>query len=163
MAGGTIALTGTGFAAGMTVTVGGLNCATLAVNSATSATCGAPAMTTSGSKPVVVTVLGQAPTNTLSVSYQRPSISSISMNGLSGSRSGPAGGPMQITGQRFFAGSTAVTINDVPCENVVVTGFTSLTCTVSLSQPVATSQPVKVLVNGQASTAINVDVTAPAV
>lgn len=123
--GGTvITVTGTGFLADATVTVGGANCTNVTVVSATEATCTAPAGA-AGSKDVVLTnANGASATKASAVTYiEFPTIASVA----------PAQGPIAggttitLTGTGFLAGAT-VTVGGVACTSVTVTSATEITC-----------------------------------
>ncbi len=122
-----ITITGTNFAAGAAVTVGGNACTSVVVVSATSITCNTPAGS-AGAKDVVVTNsdTGSA-TSTGGFTYitpiSTPTIGSISP--VSGSTAGATS--ITITGTNFAAGA-AVTVDGNACTSVVVVSATSITC-----------------------------------
>ena len=124
-AGGTsITITGTNFASGATVTVGGSACTSVSVSSSTSLTCTTPAG--SGSANVVVTNVGTT-SRTLTNGFvfgTAPTVSSASP------ANGPASGgtSITITGTDFVSGAT-VTVGGAACTSVVFVSATSLTCT----------------------------------
>lgn len=124
LAGGTtITVDGAGFVAGMTISVGGIECTNVTVISPTSATCQTPAGP-AGPADVVVTTPSGTATDTGGFTYaEAPTISGVS----------PAGGPpagettITIDGDGFFDGVT-VTVGGDTCTDVVVISATQLTC-----------------------------------
>jgi hypothetical protein len=125
-AGGTpVTITGTGFTAGATVTIGGAAATSVIVGSDTSITANTPAHAT-GAVAIVVTN-ADAQFGTLPGGYTynpnpAPTISSISPT------SGPASGgtPVTITGTGFLSGAT-VTVGGTAATSVVVVGGASIT------------------------------------
>ena len=131
ISGGTIVtITGTNFITGMTATVGGANCSSLTVASATQITCTTPARTTAGSVNVVVTN-PYSKFATLSSSFTYiipPIITSVDIN--KGIVSG--GTIIKITGINFISGtpSTSVTIGVTACTSITINSAgTEITCT----------------------------------
>lgn len=123
--GGTLTLTGTGFLAGASVTIGGVLCTLPNVVSSTSLTCTIPAKS-AWTYNVTVTNLNLRST-TLSSAYTyipAPTISSVI----------PAFGPITggnsvtLIGTGFLAGA-GVTIGGVACTSVIVISPTMLSCT----------------------------------
>ena len=124
LAGGSVTLTGTGFADRATATVGGASCSSLSVESATSITCTAPAHA-AGAVPVVVTNTdSQTGTLASAVTYRAaPTVTSV----------GPvylplAGGVLAITGTGFLTGATA-TAGGAGCTSLTVVSATRINCT----------------------------------
>ena len=124
LAGGSVTLTGTGFADRATATVGGASCSSLSVESATSITCTAPAHA-AGAVPVVVTNTdSQTGTLASAVTYRAaPTVTSV----------GPvylplAGGVLTITGTGFLTGATA-TAGGAGCTSLTVVSATRINCT----------------------------------
>lgn len=127
LAGGTsVTLSGSGFFMGATVTVGGVSCTDVTVNSSSSLTCTLPLAQPAGAKDVIVTnVDGQAGTLGGGYTYQGPpSVGSISpSNGYI-----LGGTSVTITGSGFVNGAT-VQIGTAVCINPVVSNSTTITCT----------------------------------
>ena len=127
VAGGTLlSVTGTGFVAGATVTVGGAACGSVVVVSATSVTCSTPAGS-AGARDVVVTnpapSSGAGTGSGLFTFYAPPAVSAVSP--VSGAVAG--GSPITVTGTGFLVGAT-VTVGGAACSVVVVVSPTSVTC-----------------------------------
>lgn len=130
-AGGTgVTITGTNFAGVTNVTLAGVNCGTILIQSATQLTCVSGAFT--GPVPTTgdVNVTNAAGTGNLPGGYTYnaggggvPTVLTISPN------TGPAGGgtPVTITGTNFDA-SVSVALAGIGCANVVVQSSTQLTC-----------------------------------
>lgn len=123
--GGTsITLTGTGFLAGATVTVGGAAATGVVVASATSITATTPAGTPGGAVIVVTNTDGQSATLSGAFSYQEwpPTVTSVApANGTS-----LGGTSVTITGTGFSAGARA-TFGGTAATSVVVSSATSIT------------------------------------
>ena len=120
-----VTVTGTGFVAGASVTIGGVACGTLTVVDANTITCTTGANTAGSVNVVVTNVDSQTVTGTSSYTYQAaPTITNISPVG--GSLAG--GTNVTITGTGFVTGAT-VDIGGVPCTSPSVVSSTSLTCT----------------------------------
>lgn len=110
--GGTsIELTGTNFFSGATVTIAGTACASLVVNSSTSATCVTGAATGPGTGDVVLTN-SDLQTATAPGTFTYFGLGLTSASPTTGSVSG--GQTVELTGT-YFDNDLAVTINDVPC------------------------------------------------
>ena len=124
LAGGSVTITGTGFLAGATATVGGASCASLAVVSATSVTCTAAAHA-AGAVPVVVANSdGQSATLAGAVNYRAaPTVAAVSPAGLP-----LAGGSVTITGTGFLTGAVA-TVGGASCTTLAVVSAAEITCT----------------------------------
>jgi hypothetical protein len=124
-AGGTsITITGTNFAAGATVTLGGVAATGVTVVSSTSITATTPAGT-AGASTVVVTVNGQSGSLASGFTYVvPPTVSSVTPNG------GPlAGGTsVTITGTNFASGDT-VAFGGTAATGVTVVNSTTITAT----------------------------------
>ncbi|MCI0341791.1 MAG: IPT/TIG domain-containing protein [Planctomycetales bacterium] len=148
-AGGTlVTITGTNFAGGATVTVGGSAATTVTVASTTTITCVTPAGAV-GSASVTVTNPGpQATTLANGFTYLGgvPTIATVA----------PASGPLAggtlvtITGTNFYAGAT-VTFAGALATSVTVVSSTSITC----RTPAGTIGPAAVVVtnlDGQSAT-----------
>jgi CSLREA domain-containing protein len=122
--GGTpITITGTGFSAGASVTVGGVACVGVAVNGAgTEITCTTPPHT-EGLQEVRATN-PDALFATGTFTYIKPTLAAVTPN------SGPTTGGTSITltGTNFVAGAT-VTVGGRPCAGVTVVNATTITCT----------------------------------
>jgi len=123
--GGTsVTITGTNFASGATVTIGGAAATNIVVVSSTQITATTPAGA-AGPVSVTVTVNGQTGSLTNSFTYIAPAtVSSISPN--TGSTSG--GTAVTITGTNFATGAT-VKIGANAATNVVVVSATQITAT----------------------------------
>jgi hypothetical protein len=137
LAGGTVvAITGTGFYAGATVTVGGSAAPSVVFNSATSLTITTPSGS-AGAANVVVTNPDATPSNTGTYTYEpAPVISTVAP------AIGPVAGGTAITisGSNFLGGAT-VTVGGTPAGSVVVTA-SSISCTT----PAGAAGPATVLV-----------------
>ena len=125
IAGGTaVTITGTNFAAGATVTIGGTAATNVVVVSGTQITATTPAHA-AGAVTVTVTVNSQSGSLTNGFTYNAPpTVSSVSPN------NGPiAGGTaVTITGTNFATGAT-VTFGGTAATNVVVVSATQITAT----------------------------------
>ncbi len=125
--GTTVTITGTNFAAGATVTVGGAAATSVVVASATSITARTPAGA-AGARDVRVTLSGgQAATRTGGFTYTAPTTPSPTLTGVS-PVSGPAAGGTAVTlsGTNFAAGAT-VTVGGAAATSVVVVSSTRIT------------------------------------
>jgi len=127
-AGGTaVSITGTGFVAGATVTIGGASCGTLTVVSPTLITC-----TTSAAGAGLVDVVAtnvDTQTGTLFLGYLYlvpPTVTSIVPN--AGALAG--GTAVTITGTNFVAGAS-VDLGGSGCTGATVVSSTTITCTTS--------------------------------
>jgi hypothetical protein len=125
-AGGTaVTITGTGFLAGATVTVGGSACTGITVVSATSITCTTPAHA-AGAVAVAVTNTDTQIGSTASAFnfVPAPTVTSVALN--AGVLAG--GTAVTVTGTGFLAGAT-VDFGGSACTGVSVVSATSITCT----------------------------------
>jgi RHS repeat-associated protein len=123
-AGTVVNLAGTGFAAGASVTIGGVAATACMVVSPASITCTAPAGT-AGAKNVVLTQPSGSVTLTGGYTYQAvPTLTSITPN------TGPltAGTAVSLVGSNFAAGAS-VTIDGTAATACTVVSATSITCT----------------------------------
>lgn len=124
--GTTITINGAGFLANAIITVGGLDCRSVTVVSATKVTCITPA-STAGAKNVILTNPdGQTVTLTSGFFYRDgmgPSISAINPSW------GPPSGntTITITGAGF-SNNAVVTIGGVDCTSITVISAAKLTC-----------------------------------
>jgi hypothetical protein len=125
VAGGTaLTITGSNFASGATVTIGGAAATNVVVTSSTTITATTPSGT-AGAATVTVAVAGQSASLTGGFTYQTtPTVTSVS----------PAAGPLTggtavtITGTNFLSGAT-VTFGTTAATNVAVTSGTTITAT----------------------------------
>ena len=142
-AGGTaVTISGTNFAAGATVAIGGAAATNVTVVSGTQITATTPAGS-AGAATVTVTVNGQAGSLANAFTYiAPPTVTSVSPS------AGPiAGGTaVTITGTNFATGAT-VTIGGTAATNVVVVSGTQVTATTPAGS--AGAATVTVTVNGQ--------------
>jgi hypothetical protein len=123
-AGGTpVTITGSGFIAGATVSIGGAAATSVIVVSATSITAvtGAHA---AGPVDVAVTTAGGTATSTGSFTYVVPAPTITAVSPTSGPIAG--GTPVTITGSAFMAGAT-VSIGGAAATSVIVVSATSIT------------------------------------
>ena len=128
-AGTDIAINGSNFVAGSTVSIGGVAATNVSVLGTAQIVCKAPTLTTSGTKDVVVSGAGGTATLTGGFTYAvSPTYASISpINGGGGTT-------VTITGTNFVVGNTTVTFGVTgvtgfpPATNVSVSSSTSLTC-----------------------------------
>ncbi|MCI0341961.1 MAG: IPT/TIG domain-containing protein [Planctomycetales bacterium] len=127
LAGGTlVTLTGTGFLAGATVTVGGSPATTVTVASSTTITCVTPAGAMGPAAVVVTNVDAQTASLPTGYTFQGPVPSVL---GVSPSAGPLAGGTLvTITGTNFAAGAT-VTFGGAAATSVTLVSSTSITCT----------------------------------
>ena len=143
VAGGTaVTITGTNFAAGATVTIGGTSATNVAVVNGTTITATTPTHA-AGAVAVAVTVNSQTGTLASGFIYNAlPTVTSLAPN------NGPAAGgtAVTITGSNFAAGAT-VTFGSAAATNVVVVSGTTITATTPAGSVGAVS--VSVTVNGQ--------------
>ena len=125
--GTTVTLTGTNFAAGATVTIGGAAATGVVVVSATSITARTPAGA-AGARDVRVTLPGgQTATRTGGFTYTAPTTPSPTLTAVSPASGPTAGGTtVTLTGTNFAAGAT-VTIGGTAATSVVVVSATSIT------------------------------------
>jgi hypothetical protein len=139
--GGTaVTITGTNFAAGATVTFGGVAATNVVVTSGTQINATTPTGS-AGAVAVTVTVSGQSASLTSGFTYVViPTVSGVSPS--SGSTAG--GTAVTITGTNFAAGAM-VTFGGVAATNVVVTSGTQINATT----PAGSAGAVAVTVNGQ--------------
>jgi hypothetical protein len=121
--GNTIQLTGTGFVAGMGVTVGGNACTGVTIVSSSEATCTAPPGT-AGAANVVATT-GGGSTAPLTYTYDDlPTITQVTPD-----RGPTAGGTLlTVKGTSFLPGRTGVTVSGYGCQPLVIQDSTTLTC-----------------------------------
>ena len=125
LGGTSITITGTQFASGATVTIGGASATNVIVVSSTSVTATTPAGTTGLVKVVVTNTDTGTVTDTNGYRYDSsPTISNI--NPTHGSNLG--GTSITITGTQFASGAT-VTIGGASATNVIVVSSTSVTAT----------------------------------
>jgi hypothetical protein len=124
--GTTVTLTGTNFAAGATVTIGGAAATSVVVASATSITAVTPAGA-AGARDVRVTLSGgQAVTRTGGFTYTTPTVSPT-LSAISPVSGPVAGGTaVTLTGTNFAAGAT-VTVGGAAAGSVVVVSSTRIT------------------------------------
>ncbi len=126
-AGGTnVTITGSGFAAGATVTFGGTAATNVVVVSATSITATTPAHAAGAVTVAVTNTNGQSGTLTNGFTYVAPAPTVATVLPASGSTGG--GTNVTITGTGFAAGAT-VTFGGTAAANVVVVSATSITAT----------------------------------
>jgi hypothetical protein len=126
LAGGVlISIVGTGFYAGSTATIGGVDCPVSGTVTNTLLTCTNPANAVAGAYAVAVT---NADTQTISMAggfnyYAAPAVTSFSPT------AGPVagGGTLTLTGTGFRAGA-GIKIGTSPCASVSVSSLTSATC-----------------------------------
>ena len=124
--GGTaLTVTGTGFASGASVTVGGAACTGVTVVSATSITCATPAGAAGAADVVVTNTDTQSGTGTGVFTYvAAPTVVSVSpSSGLT-----VGGTLLTVTGAGFLSGAS-VTVGGAACTGVTVVSATSITCT----------------------------------
>ena len=142
----TLVLTGSGFRAGATVTVGDFACTALSVDSDAQITCTNPHVLTDGLKTVVVSNIdGQTFTATSALLFLAPpSLAVVSPN--SGTTAG--GQTITLAGSGFYPGMT-VTIGAQACTSVNVISGSSATCVTSASA--AGAQNVQITVLGDTS------------
>ncbi len=128
LAGGTsVTITGTGFAAGCTVKVGGVVATGVIVSGTTSITAKTPASASGGAKDVTVTTAAGTWTLAGGFTYaSAPTLDSVTPT------AGPssAGTAITLTGTNFIAGATTVTVGGVAATSVQVRSPTSLTARV---------------------------------
>ena len=151
LAGGTaITITGTNLTGAISVTVGGTPATSVVVVNATTITALTPAAT-EGVKPIVVSTLGGATTQTVLFNYinvPAPTITSVSP--ISGSISG--GTAITITGTNL-TGATSVTVGGAAATSVVVVSATSITAVTPAGA--AGAQSVAVTTEGGTATKAN--------
>jgi hypothetical protein len=127
------ALAGTGFLAGATVTFGGSAATSVTVVSSTQITCTTPAHTAGAVNVVVTNPDLQSGTLVGGYTYTgagAPTISSVSASQTGAARGSTFGGyTLTIAGTNFAQGATAL-VGGQTCGGVVVTGTTSITCTI---------------------------------
>ncbi len=126
LGGGTVlTLTGTGFVAGATVTLGVGACTAVNVVSSTSITCNTPSHVAATVNVVVANPDTQSATLTSSYTYEAaPTVSSIAPT--AGALAG--GTNVTVTGTGFLLGAT-ITIGGVSCGSLVVSSATTILCT----------------------------------
>ena len=148
-AGGTpVTITGTNFASGASLTIGGAAATNVVVVSSTQITATTPAGT-AGAATVTVTANGQAASLANGFTYiAAPTVTSVAPS--AGTTAG--GTSITIAGANFAAGAT-VTLGGNPATNVVVVNTTQITATT----PAGGAGPatITVAVNGQAGSLTN--------
>jgi hypothetical protein len=123
-AGGTsVTISGTNLSGATGVTIGGAACTSLSANTATSVTCLSPAGT-GLNKAVVVTTASGPSTDSVSFSYNGPSVSGITPN--TGSTAG--GTSVTISGSNLRS-ATGITIGGNACTSPSANSDTAVTCT----------------------------------
>ncbi len=123
--GGTIlTITGTGFAAGATVTVGGAPATSVIVGGGTSITATTPAGTPGSALIVVTNTDGQSATLSNAFTYQEWAPTVVSVAGGSGTSLG--GTSVTITGTNFTTGASA-SFGGAPATAVTVVNATTIT------------------------------------
>jgi PKD repeat protein len=146
IAGGTpIVITGTNFAAGATVTIGGAAATGITVTGTTQINCTTPAGT-AGAQNVVVTVGTKTATSTFTYTSTDPTVTGIAP--ATGSAAG--GTDVTITGTNFASGAT-VTIGGASATSVVVVNATTITCKTPTGTA-GTTVAVAVTVSGKTGT-----------
>ena len=124
-----LVITGTGFLAGASVTVGGNPCVPLTVDSLTQITCTTPSGSGASSSIVVANTDGQ--TATSSLDYKpKPVITSVTTtDGAYGSSGG--GDTVTISGSGFYddIGSPTITIGAASCTAPTIVSTSTITCT----------------------------------
>jgi hypothetical protein len=134
-AGGTsITITGTGFVAGATVSVGGTACTGVVVVSATSITCSTP-VGSAGTVDVIVTDSNGTSASSVNDQYTYtaaavPSVTLVVDTATGLSNGLPAGGYLATVTGTNFTGATAVAFGANACTSITVASSTSLTCIV---------------------------------
>ncbi len=127
--GDAVTLTGTGFAAGATVSIGGVACTNVQVVTSTTLTCTTGAHA-AGTVDVAVTVGGTTKTlvggYTYTAANTSPTLTLSAITPASGPIAG--GATVTLTGTAFAAGAT-VSIGGAACTNVQIVTSTTLTCT----------------------------------
>ena len=152
VSGGTaVTITGSGFLAGATVTIGGVAATNVNVVNATTITATTPAVSASGPADVVVTNPGGASSTLAGAFSFTPAETSITVTSITPT-SGPASGgtAVIITGSGFVTGAT-VSIGGAPAQLVTVTSATEIRA----STPPHAAGVVDVVVtnpNGQSAT-----------
>ena len=141
--GGTVVnITGTGFdnPPTPTVTVGGVACTTLTINSSTDLDCTTPAGT--GSADIVITTYGTlGVTSTGGFTYDPPpTVTSVSP--IIGAKGG--GTVITITGGNFVSAPTSITVGGVACGTITFTDAATVGCTTGLSATAGTAQNIVV-------------------
>jgi hypothetical protein len=122
--GTTLTINGTGFSAGATVVVGGVNCGSVTKVSSAQITCVTGARAAGLVSMTVTNADSQARTFSNAYTYQPgPTLSSISP--VEGLRTG--GTALTLTGTNFLSGAT-VSIGGTACASVVVVNATTITC-----------------------------------
>ncbi len=122
--GTTVTLTGSGFLAGASVTIGGAACGSINIISATSITCVTPAHAAATLNVTVTNTDTQSATLSASYTYEAaPTLSSVS----------PVAGPLAggtlitVTGTHFLSG-IAITVGGAACSGVTLSSATSVSC-----------------------------------
>ena len=157
--GARVTISGTGFAPGATVSVGGVAATSVSVNSASEIACDIPANATAAPFNVVVTLANGTASAGSPFTYvtppAAPTLATIDIN------TGPTSGGtnVAITGTSFVVGATTVTFGTANATNVVVTGATTLTCTTPPGD--AGSAVFTALVSGVASNTLAFTYTGP--
>ncbi|MGE3610425.1 MAG: IPT/TIG domain-containing protein [Bacteriovoracaceae bacterium] len=126
LAGGTsITITGTGFLAGASVSLGGSACAGVTVVSSTSITCTTSAHAAGVVSATVTNSDSQSGSRSSAFTYRAaPAVTSVSPS--AGALAG--GSTLTITGSGFITGAT-VSVGGSSCTSVSVVSSTSITCT----------------------------------
>ncbi|MCA2960839.1 MAG: IPT/TIG domain-containing protein, partial [Silvanigrellales bacterium] len=124
--GATLTLRGSGFLAGITVTVGATPCTSVVVSASDTLTCTAPALSAGAKNIIASNTDGQAVTLTSAVTYRGPAPTISAIFPTNGRLAGATS--ITVSGTGFVTGAT-VSIGGLPCTSVVVGSATSLTCT----------------------------------
>lgn len=149
--GTTITITGSGFVAGATVTVGGAPATSVTVISATSITAVTPAGTPGATIVTVTNTDTQAATLSGAFTYQHPAPTASLVAPATGTSAG--GTAITITGTQFRTGAT-VTVGGTAATNVVVVSATSITATTP-AKPIGATSIVVANSDGQSATLTN--------
>ncbi len=151
IAGGTnVTISGSGFTAGATVSIGGTAATNVTVTSGTTITCTTPAGS-AGARDVSVTESSQTVTLSNAFTYVAPAPTVASISPSTGTTAG--GTSVTITGTNFVNGATTVTIGGASATGVSVASASSLTCTSPAGA--AGARNVVVTVSGQSATLTN--------
>lgn len=119
----TVTITGTNFLSASGVTIGGLNCTTLSISSATSLTCKTPA-NAAGAYDVVVTNGSGSATLVAGYTYEgAPTVAGV----VPGAGTTAGNTLVTVTGTGFLS-ATAVTFGGTACTSITIVDGTTLTC-----------------------------------
>lgn len=126
LGGTSVTITGTGFLAGATVSIGGVSCIFPQLVSSTEITCNTKSTTPGSATVTVLNTNGQSGTSSTSIfTFTTPTVTTI----VPASGTTLGGTLVTITGTEFLSGITA-TVGEVECTSPTLISSTEMTCNV---------------------------------